>query len=91
MCNAGNRLLHDYYKSYITVIAIIIMSIVYLHHIRLNKRSVVDDVRKTIEHVRSQQPYTKAQYHHIDYSRFNGTEVEVHYSPSFMFNFIFNS
>jgi len=57
----------------------------------LNKRRVADDVRKTIEYVRLQQPDTKASYHHIEYPRFNGTEVEVHYRPSFMFNFIFNS
>lgn len=57
----------------------------------LGKRSVIADVTKTIEYVRLQYPDTKASYHHIEYPRFNGTEVEVHYRPSFMFNFIFNS
>ena len=58
----------------------------------LNKRNVIiTDVKKTIEYVRLQYQEAKAIYHHIEYPKFNGTEVEVHYRPSFMFNFIFNS
>ena len=57
----------------------------------LGKRKVVDDVRTIIEYVRLQQPDALAIYHHIEYPRFNGTDVEVHYRPSFMFNFIYNS
>ncbi|WP_018464130.1 nucleotidyltransferase family protein [Segatella paludivivens] len=57
----------------------------------LGKRKVVDDVRTIIKYVRLQQPDAKAIYHHIEYPRFNGTDVEVHYRPSFMFNFIYNS
>ena len=56
-----------------------------------DKRNVITDVKKTIEYVRAQYQDTKASYHHIEYPRFNGTEVEVHYRPSFMFNFIYNS
>lgn len=54
-------------------------------------RNVITDVKKTIEYVRAEYQDTKASYHHIEYPRFNGTEIEVHYRPSFMFNFIFNS
>lgn len=57
----------------------------------LGKRNVVDDVRTIIKYVRLQQSDAKAIYHHIEYPRFNGTDVEVHYRPSFMFNFIYNS
>ena len=57
----------------------------------LGKRKVVDDVRKIIKYVRLQEPDAIAIYHHIEYPRFNGTDVEVHYRPSFMFNIIFNS
>lgn len=54
-------------------------------------RNVITDVKKTIEYVRAQYQDTKASYHHIEYPQFNGTEIEVHYRPSFMFNFMFNS
>ncbi|BCS85748.1 hypothetical protein prwr041_16410 [Prevotella herbatica] len=57
----------------------------------LGKRKVADDVRKIIKYVRLQEPDAIAIYNHIEYPRFNGTDVEVHYRPSFMFNFIFNS
>ncbi len=57
----------------------------------MDKRSIIADVRKIIKYVRLQQPDAIAIYHHIEYPRFNGTEIEVHYRPSFMFNFIYNS
>lgn len=57
----------------------------------LGKRKVADDVRKIIKYVRLQEPDSIAIYHHIEYPRFNGTDVEVHYRPSFRFNFIFNA
>lgn len=56
-----------------------------------DKRNVITDEKKTIEYVRAQYQDTKASYHHIEYPQFNGTEIEVHYRPSFMFNFMFNS
>lgn len=55
------------------------------------KRNIITDVKRTIQYVRSQYQNTKASYHHIDYPRFNRIEIEVHYRPSFMFNFMFNS
>lgn len=56
-----------------------------------DKRNVITDVKKIIAYVRLKDQYTKAAYHHIEYPRFNGTDVEVHYRPSFRFNFIFNA
>lgn len=55
------------------------------------KGNVITDVKKIIAYVRLKDQYTKAAYHHIEYPRFNGTDVEVHYRPSFRFNFIFNA
>lgn len=42
------------------------------------------DIRKVIRYVKGHNPEARAVYHHIDYGDFNGTEVEVHYRPSFM-------
>lgn len=60
---------------------------VWLRDVRRNRV----DVRGTIRYVKEKKPYAKACYHHIDLGLYNGTEVEVHYRPSFMFNPIHNS
>lgn len=49
-----------------------------------------DDVRRTIEYIKGINPKGKVCYHHIDYGLYKGTEVEVHFRPSFMFNPIHN-
>ena len=49
-----------------------------------------DGLKKTILYVRKINPEGEALYHHIDYGMYNGTEVEVHFLPSFMFNPIHN-
>lgn len=46
--------------------------------------------KKIIKYVKSRNNEGNACYHHIDYGQFHGTEVEVHYRPSFMFNPIHN-
>ena len=48
------------------------------------------NTRATIEYVKGINPEGEAIYHHIDYGMYHGTEVEVHYRPSFMFNPIHN-
>ena len=49
-----------------------------------------NDVRHLVEYVRKKNPEGNACYHHIDYGVYHGTEVEVHYRPSFMFNPVHN-
>ena len=49
-----------------------------------------EDIKRVIRYVKKRNPQGKAMYHHIDYGLYNGTEVEVHYRPSFMFNPIHN-
>lgn len=46
--------------------------------------------KKAIEYVRKLCPKSKAVYHHIDFTRMKGVEIEVHYRPSFMNNMIAN-
>ena len=42
--------------------------------------------RKAIKYVRRISPDAKICYHHIDFKKVKGVEVEVHYRPSFMNN-----
>lgn len=48
------------------------------------------EVEAVMGYVKKQNPNSHACYHHTDYGAFCGTEVEVHYRPSFMFNPIDN-
>lgn len=43
------------------------------------------NIRRIINIVKSEKPYSKATYHHIDAPDINGTPVEVHYRPQFLF------
>ncbi len=43
------------------------------------------DLRGIIRHVKERNPKGKAVYHHADFGLYQGTEVEVHYRPAFMF------
>jgi len=40
--------------------------------------------------IRKHYPKAKACYHHIDCPQFRGSDVEVHYRPAFMHNFLYN-
>ena len=53
-------------------------------------RSKKNNVRSVVRYVKERNPKVNACYHHIDYGLFCGTEVEVHYRPSFMFCLKFN-
>ena len=55
-----------------------------------NGQSKTCNVRRIVGYVKGINPKGNACYHHIDYGLFHGTEVEVHYRPSFMFNPIHN-
>lgn len=44
-----------------------------------------DTIKGVVRYVKERNPEGNALYHHIDYGQFQGTEVEVHYKPSFMF------
>lgn len=49
-------------------------------------RSKEEDVRRVIAYFKRINPEGNVCYHHIDYGKCNGSGVEVHYRPSFMFN-----
>ena len=44
------------------------------------------NVKNIIGFVRGKGLDAHAMYHHVDFGQVNGTEVEIHYRPSFMFN-----
>lgn len=52
--------------------------------------SKTEDIRGIIRYVKERNPKGVAMYHHIDMGEYNGTEVEVHYRPAFIFNPIHN-
>lgn len=47
-------------------------------------------IKAIVRYVKKRNPEAHAMYHHIDLGAYNGTEVEVHYRPSFMFNPLHN-
>lgn len=47
-------------------------------------------IREIIKLIRREKPNAKATYHHIDASDINGTPVEVHYRPQFLFYYRHN-
>ncbi|MBM6991888.1 MAG: nucleotidyltransferase family protein [Prevotella sp.] len=49
-----------------------------------------NSVRDIVRFIKSIKPDAKATYHHIDCVPCNGTEVEVHYRPQFLFDFRHN-
>lgn len=49
------------------------------------------DIDKLVELARKRVPLAKAEYHHVDFGKVGGIEVELHYRPSFMNNPIHNS
>lgn len=46
--------------------------------------------RKVIDYIRSKWKSVSCYYHHAEVPDFHGVPVEVHYRPSFQFNFIHN-
>lgn len=48
------------------------------------------DIKKIIEFARRKFPKTKACYHHVDFGRYNGVEIEIHYRPAYINNLICN-
>jgi len=53
--------------------------------VRKRKPNDDENIRKIIKFVKHDKPDSKASYHHIDAKNFNGTPVEIHYRPQFMF------
>lgn len=51
---------------------------------------VEGEEKRIIAYVKRFAPDAKACYHHIDAPDYGGTPVEVHYRPSFQFNFLHN-
>ena len=47
--------------------------------------------KRVISFVRSISPHEKACYHHIEFPSYKGVEVEVHYRPSLLLCFWYNS
>lgn len=48
------------------------------------------NIRKIIKMAKEVQPNSKASYHHIDIPDINGTPVEAHYRPQFLFSYWHN-
>lgn len=48
------------------------------------------NIRKIIRIVKAYSPHSTAAYHHIDAPDINGTPVEVHYRPQFLFSPLHN-
>lgn len=48
------------------------------------------NIRKIIKMAKNVQPNSKASYHHIDIPDINGTPVEAHYRPQFLFSYWHN-
>ena len=48
------------------------------------------NIRKIIRKVKDVHPNSKAAYHHIDIPDVNGTPVEAHYRPQFLFSYRHN-
>lgn len=55
-----------------------------------NKYNSEKDIRSIIRTIKTLNPQAKAVYHHIDAPAFNGTPVEVHYRPQFLFSYRHN-
>lgn len=49
-----------------------------------------DNIRKIIKMAKDVRPKSKASYHHIDIPDINGTPVEAHYRPQFLFSYWHN-
>jgi len=48
------------------------------------------DIKKIIEFARRKFPKTKACYHHVDFGKYKGVEIEIHYRPAYINNLICN-
>lgn len=48
------------------------------------------DIQDITHRVKTLNPQAKAVYHHIDAPAFNGTPVEIHYRPQFLFSYRHN-
>ena len=52
---------------------------------------VVAPVKDVVRFARKARPDAKACYHHVEYVKSDGVEVELHYRPAFLTNPIYNS
>ena len=52
---------------------------------------VTGDIEKLVLLARKRVPSAKAEYHHVDFGKVGGIEVELHYRPSFMNSLINNA
>jgi hypothetical protein len=48
------------------------------------------DIKKIIKLARRKFPKTKACYHHVDFGKYKGVEIEIHYRPAYINNLICN-
>lgn len=55
-----------------------------------NSVNTEDNIQRIIRMVKEEQPHSKASYHHIDIPDINGTPVEAHYRPQFLFSYWYN-
>ena len=55
-----------------------------------SKESRNREIREVVRYVRKRNPEGRATYHHIDFGDYEGVGVEVHYRPTYLYNFIIN-
>lgn len=48
------------------------------------------DIRRIVKLARQKAPTAKACYHHVDFGKYNGVEIEIHYRPAYINNLVCN-
>lgn len=48
------------------------------------------DIKQIVKMARQKLPHTKACYHHVDFGKYKGVEIEIHYRPAYINNLICN-
>ena len=48
------------------------------------------EIGRLVKMVRQKRPKAKACYHHIDYGKYKGVSLEIHYRPAYINNLIYN-
>ena len=48
------------------------------------------DIKQIVKLARQKLPHTKACYHHVDFGKYKGVEIEIHYRPAYINNLICN-
>lgn len=49
------------------------------------------EIGRLVKMVRQKRPKAKACYHHVDFGKYKGVEIEIHYRPAYINNLICNA